>query len=43
MGRMNRKGFTLYELVVSVVALIIFVLFVGVCGSLIYWLISSAH
>ena len=43
MGRMSRKGFTLYELVISVVVLIIFGLFIGVCGSLIYWLISSAH
>jgi Ca2+/Na+ antiporter len=43
MGRMSRKGFTVYELVISVVVLIIFGLFIGVCGSLIYWLISSAH
>jgi prepilin-type N-terminal cleavage/methylation domain-containing protein len=43
MGRMSRKGFTLYELVISVVVLGALGLFVGVCGSLIYWLISSAH
>ena len=43
MGRMSRKGFTLYELVVSVVVLGALGLFVGVCGSLIYWLINTAH
>jgi prepilin-type N-terminal cleavage/methylation domain-containing protein len=43
MGRMSRKGFTLYELVISVVVLVVVGLAFVVCGSLIYWLISSIN
>jgi hypothetical protein len=42
MGRISRKGFTLFEAIVSVTVLIIFGLFIGVCGSAIYYLLTSA-